>query len=772
MNTPMPSLTPVEPCCGPSVEFFDDRRPSMLELAISYAADGFPVFPCCPATKKPFSPHGFHDATTDEAMIRRWWKNNPDAMIGWPTKGFLVLDVDQPQGPNSLQALEVEHGPLPKTMTTRTPSGGTHYILKSTEAVKNSTSGIGVDLDIRGDGGYIILAGSVNVEGKAYEAIVDLPPAEAPKSLVQMANSCKSGYAKRPKKETVKPDIQKTTYTVKKRYALAALEQEAKKVRTAPEGTRNATLNESAFSIGTLVAGGELTKSDAVNVLTPAAEAAGLSPTEIERTIRSGIEGGAQYPRQAPSDTGKHSTLQKPALGGEEKTYRLTELGNAERFRDQYEDSVRYVSAWGKWIFYDGRRWQVGADDKIRIMAHATVKNLYIEAAQNSDNDMAQKIARWAAQSCKSNSISAMLKEASALLSIDSSVLDANPWLFNCQNCTIDLKTGNFRPHQRHDWITKISPVIFDPEAKAPTFEKVLQVCFSGKRELIDFVQRFAGYCLSGSTKEQCLIIWWGGGANGKSTILNAIAEALGDYAQTTRPETLMVKHRDGIPSDLAKLKGARLVTAAEAEDGHRLAESQIKQMTGGEKIQARALYQDWFEYTPEFKIVLCTNHKPVIRGEDFAIWRRIRLVPFTVTIPEQDRDKDLPDKLRTELPGILTWIITGAAEWLTSGLGNPTEVQEATADYKSEQSVINNFLESCCVVQIDAQVEGGQLFQAFDRWRTNEGQRKITQTKFGKMLSPLGFEKTRSTAGRTIYRGIGLTNPSDYSELFGEKRL
>lgn len=393
-------------------------------------------------------------------------------------------------------------------------------------------------------------------------------------------------------------------------------------------------------------------------------------------------------------------------------------------------------------------------------MAQKTVKGLYVEASNAPDSDMAQKFAKWAAQSCKSSSISAMLKEAAALLAIGPAVLDADPWLFNCGNRTIDLKTGTVRPHSKDDWITKITPVFYDPEAKAPLFKSVLQTCFAGSQELIDFVWRFAGYSLTGSTKEQCIIIWWGKGANGKSTIISPISEALGDYAQTTRPETLMVKKGDGVPSDLAKLKGARLVTAAEAEDGQRLAESAIKQITGGEKIQARALYQDWFEFTPEFKILLCTNHKPIIRGDDHAIWRRIRLVPFTVTIPEGERDKDLPEKLRAELPGILAWMVAGAAEWLKNGLGNPAEVKAATDSYQSEQNILSIFVDTCCILNPSALVEAQPLFQVFDMWRAREGYRKITQTKFGRMLTDLGFEKIRIPgAGRIAYQGIGVEN-------------
>lgn len=535
-----------------------------------------------------------------------------------------------------------------------------------------------------------------------------------------------------------------------KKYGLAALTGEIKTLEGTKEGDRNAQLNKSAFALGQLVAS-EIDQDQVETELLTVAISIGLSESEAKQTIKSGMGAGAKQPRTAPASA-------KVAPTG----YRLTELGNAERFRDQHGGVVRFVSGWKKWLFYDGRRWKVGADDKIRRMAHKTVKNLYAIAAQEPDSDKAGKIATWAKQSCRSSSISAMIKEAAALLAIDPSVLDNSPWLFNCWNCTIDMRTGAVHPHSKDDWLTKITPISYDPASEAPLFKSVLHTCFAGNQELIDFVRRFAGYCMTGSTKEQCIAIWWGGGANGKSTIITPIAEVLGDYAQTTRPETLMIKKNEGIPSDLAKLKGARLVTAAEAEDGHRLAESAIKQMTGGEKIQARALYQDWFEFVPEFKILLCTNHKPIIRGDDHAIWRRIRLIPFNVTIPEQNQDKDLPEKLKAELPGILAWMVSGAAEWMVHGLGNPAEVKEATESYQSEQSVISIFLDSCCTINPDIVVEAQQLFKEFSRWCTSEGHRKITQTKLGKMITDLGFEKTRIPGvGRVAYQGIGLNDPA-----------
>lgn len=718
--------------------------------ALAYARQGWRVFPCN-VNKSPKTKNGFKDATSDEQTIQQWWRKTPASSIGIATglaSGLLVLDVDFPDGPDSLAKLEEEYGPLPATLEQRTGSGGRHLFFKKPIGItiKNSAGKIGPNLDIRCEGGYVIVPPSRGWNSKTgcgtgthYEWVNDLPIAEAPGWLIDMLRG-----DKKPERKVKERPATPGTVT-SSAYGLAALEKEIAILTVTPEGKRNDQLNKSVYVLAQLVAGGELDHESVESELLSVAISIGLPEEEARATIQSGFDAGFKEPRAAPATS---------------NSYHLTELGNAERFRDQHGDVVRYDSTRNKWIYYDGKRWKVGAGDMVRRMAHKTAKDLYVLAAQTTDNDMAQKIAKWAGQSCKSASITAMLKEATALLAIDSAILDAEPWLFNCGNCTINLLTGETHKHRKEDWLTRLSPVDYDPDAKAPIFQKVLNTCFAGKQDLIDFLQRFAGYSLSGSIKEQCIFIWWGSGANGKSTILNALAEASGDYAQTTRPETLMVKKGDGIPSDLAKLKGARLVTAAEAEDGHRLAESQIKQMTGGEKLQARALYQDWFEYIPEFKIVLCTNHRPIIRGDDHAIWRRIRLVPFTVTIPEKDRDKDLPEKLKAELPGILAWMVAGAAEWMKNGLGMPTEVKEATDSYQSEQSVIQIFLDSCCIIKPDEIVESQVLFQAFDSWRTSEGHRKITQTKLGRMLSDLGFEKSRIPGvGRMAYQGLGVNS-------------
>ena len=266
-----------------------------------------------------------------------------------------------------------------------------------------------------------------------------------------------------------------------------------------------------------------------------------------------------------------------------------------------------------------------------------------------------------------------------------------------------------------------------------------------GNEQLIDFLQRAVGYALTGETSEQCLFIFWGGGANGKSTFLQAMSHVLGDYSMSTPTETLLVKRRGAIPNDVARLKGARFVVACEADAENRLAESLIKQMTGGDTISARFLHQEWFDFEPTHKVFFGTNHKPVIKGTDYAIWRRIRLVPFEITIPEDERDKSLPEKLKAEAAGILAWAVQGCLNWQQNGLGAPEEVKAATDSYREEMDMLGEFLKDRCrQSQLMARVSSKDLYEAYTAWCQDNGQEPVGQRAFVSALKEKGFKRSR----------------------------
>src|SRR5439155_4535552 len=336
--------------------------------------------------------------------------------------------------------------------------------------------------------------------------------------------------------------------------------------------------------------------------------------------------------------------------------------------------------------------------------------------------------------------------------------LDADPWALNVLNGTLDLRTGQLRPHRREDLITKLAPVVYDHEARYPLFLAFLDRIFAGNTELIGFVQRAVGYSLTGDVRERVLLILWGGGANGKSTLLETLRSMLGDYAMRTPTETLLVKHDGAIPNDVARLRGARFVSASEADEGKRLAEAQIKDMTGGETLSARFMRAEWFDFKPEFKLWLATNHKPVIRGTDKAIWDRIRLVPFNVRIPDGEQDKGLGAKLRAELPGILAWAVEGCLAWQRDGLGIAQDVQAATASYRAEMDVLAVFIGDVCTVSPAAKVSSKLLFSRYSKWCEANGERPLSQRALGEKLREKGFEPGKvGHRGTRGWLGIGI---------------
>jgi putative DNA primase/helicase len=276
---------------------------------------------------------------------------------------------------------------------------------------------------------------------------------------------------------------------------------------------------------------------------------------------------------------------------------------------------------------------------------------------------------------------------------------------------------------------------------------------------LVSFLQLGFGYSLTGITDERAMFILHGSGANGKSTTIEVKVQILGDYAVRTPTESILVKREGGIPNDLAKLKGARFVYCSEVEEGKRLAESLIKDLTGNDTISARFMRGEWFNFQPSFKLWLATNHKPVIRGTDNAIWSRIRLIPFTVSIPEEERipRSRMMERLTPEFPGILAWAVAGCFDWLKFGLGSPDEVKQATDDYRGEMDILGGFINDCCVLSKDVEGTAKELYESYSKWAEANGEKPVSPRTFGVRLAERGFSKRRNTVGRHCWMGIGL---------------
>lgn len=453
------------------------------------------------------------------------------------------------------------------------------------------------------------------------------------------------------------------------------------------------------------------------------------------------------------------------------RTERLTDVGNAMRLVSLHGRDLRYVPEFKKWLVWDGGRWLMDEDGEIMRRAKDTAAAIYVEAknaAEAGEQGMADKMASHAGRTQSANRIKAMIELAQSEPSIPvrTTELDQNNYLLGVSNGVINLRTGALREPRQKDHLTKQALVAYEPDAHAPLFLAFLDRIMGGNQALVDFIQRAIGYSLTGDTGEQCLFFLHGSGQNGKSTLLTAIKELLGDYAMQCPAETLMAKQGGGnIPNDIARLRGARFVATVETEDGRRFAESMIKQLTGQDTIAARFLFAEYFEFIPNFKIWLGANHKPVIRGDDYAIWRRIRLVPFTVTIPPEERDNGLAAKLKNEYPGILAWAVQGCMEWQRQGLNPPPEVLAATEEYKSEMDLIGKWIEECCITAPHATAKASALYGNYKRWVEDNGGFPLSSTKFGLKLGDRGYRKEKS--GTVVYRGIGLLDTSDSLDSF-----
>jgi putative DNA primase/helicase len=331
---------------------------------------------------------------------------------------------------------------------------------------------------------------------------------------------------------------------------------------------------------------------------------------------------------------------------------------------------------------------------------------------------------------------------------------DADLWLLNTPEGTVDLRTGELREHRRDDYITKITKS--GPGGYRPLWLQFLDRITAGDSELQSFLKRLVGYSLTGSTSEQALFFLYGTGANGKSVFLSTISSLLGDYAKTAPASSFTASSTEQHPTDLAGLRGARFVTAIETEDGVRWAESKIKSLTGGDKIAARFMRCDFFEFIPEFKLVIAGNHKPGLRSVDEAIRRRLHLIPFTITIPEVERDPHLSEKLRAEFPGILAWAIQGSLEWQQHGLNPPDIVRNATADYLASEDAIGRWLEDDCIKDESLWTPGAALSLDYKVWCERTGEKPISPKRLTQALESRGFVQKRTSAARGFV-GVGL---------------
>lgn len=493
----------------------------------------------------------------------------------------------------------------------------------------------------------------------------------------------------------------------------------------------------------------------------------GTGETYGSHTLAKSMEGRTQFYRTpstwemptngtAPPDDGDDATTETDELPAGE--FALTDLGNAHRLVAAWGLALHYCYPWGKWLTWTGKRWHLDDTGQVYRWAKTTVRGIYAEAASAGDDTRSAALSKHAARSQAEARIKAMVSLAESELPVPvlPDQLDAHPWLFACHNGVLDLRTGWLREHARDDLITRVTTVRYDPEATCPRWLAFLEQVMGGDTELISFLQRAVGYSLTGLTSERALFFLHGTGANGKSTFLEALRLVFGEYAMRTPAETLVARAEGAIPNDVARLKGARLVAASETEEGKRLAEALVKALTGGDTISARFMRSEWFDFRPEFKLWLATNHKPVIRGTDRGIWDRIRLIPFEVSIPDAEQDKQLGVKLAAELPGILAWAVAGCLAWQREGLAAPDAVANATEFYREEMDVLAHWLDECCVIEPSASVTGKSLYSSYQGWCERAGERTLSQRWLGSRMTERGFMREQIGHGKVwTWRGI-----------------
>jgi putative DNA primase/helicase len=443
--------------------------------------------------------------------------------------------------------------------------------------------------------------------------------------------------------------------------------------------------------------------------------------------------------------------------------YPQTDSGNGEAFVHLYGAQFRHDHRRGKdgaWLHWDGNRWSL--DERCAYWQHGLLlaRQRHMAADLIENEDMRKKALVWGRKSESRAGVTNTLWAARAMPPVSSLTtdFDKNAWLLSVANGVLDLRTGTLRNARPDDMITRGSCVTFDPLATAPRWLVFLDEIFASNKDLIGFVQRVAGYCLTGDTTEQCLFICWGQGANGKSVLLNTLRAMAGTLGADTAFTTFEVTRSDN-SNDLAGLVNARLVTSKESSEGKQLNEARVKAVTGHEPVTCRFLYNEFFTYVPTWKVLLAVNHKPEIRGTDNGIWRRIRLLPFTVSFQGKREDKRLEDKLMAELPGILNWALQGCLEWQALGdLCAPAVVTDATREYRAESDAVGRFLDDCTCAQEIGGARATELYQAFVKWTKANGEEGTSNVRFARSMKERGLATTHDMYG-SFYPGLGITH-------------
>ena len=431
----------------------------------------------------------------------------------------------------------------------------------------------------------------------------------------------------------------------------------------------------------------------------------------------------------------------------------MTELGHAHRFVEVFEHQVRYVPSWKKWLVWDGTRWEQDTTNRPTRWMAAIARTVTAHAIASGDKSATQGAKRLESRSSVAGALA--LASAQQQLVVDYRVLDADPFLLNCRNGTLDLRTDELRPHDPADLLTKVAGAAYEPDAKSAEFDRFLSE-IQPSEEMQQYVACLLGHALEGRQVTHILPIFVGPGANGKTTLINQVKLALGEYAGEAAPGLLIARHFDQHPTEVADLHGLRLVTLQETDRNRNLAEATVKRLTGGDRVKARRMGQDFWEFVPSHTFVMVTNHKPIVQGTDEGIWRRLQIVPFSVRITKED--EALPDRLALDAEATLAWLVDGYRSWKADGLVQPAAVVTATEEYRKESDVLGRFLSERCEQVLTDETRSAILYHAFEDWCDSNGERPGTQMAFSTELTNRGYDKKHTRHGK-VWKGLRLVD-------------
>ncbi|GAB5376488.1 MAG: hypothetical protein AcusKO_29500 [Acuticoccus sp.] len=804
---------------------------AILDAALAYAARGWPIFPCesaqkpHPRSKAPLTEHGLKDASTDTETIRGWWARWPDALIGLPTGselGAFVVDLDPRTSTceELLEALETHIGaPVGDPVIAVTQSGGWHLYFAMPEGgaeIKNRAgrrSGLVANVDVRGNGGYVIAPPSVMSDGKQYAwrrrddgtRGLNAPPPQLVDAILRQGAFAKDNEKAREQHSARVADLGEHV----RKYALSALEAETRDLAGAAEGTRNDRLNETAFRLGTLVGAGALSESLVRAALEDVASA-WPNLRKSRATIKSGLQAGIAQPRDLSEierrSFGRPHTPNRPDLptsqglaGGDRAAaseaeitercagFELNDTGNAHRLLSRYRDDILHIRDVG-WSVWDGKRWSLdGGAEAVSRMAQETARAIRLERRHINTPDDAQREKLMSARvkfSIASGNISrinAMTAIAATHASVMASELDVDPMAINVQNGTLRVKWVDdpecpdpdvvrqipeleLCPHNPADRISRLMTVAYDPEAKCPRWEAFVER-FLPDPDVRWWMQRWHGYGLTGLTDAQLLCFNYGLGANGKSTFIEAIRRMMGDYAASLPPEAVtgeQSRRSDQATPEFARLVGVRLVAVGELPKDKPLKDDTIKLLTGGEPMLVRHLNQGFFELRPTFKAVMTGNHQPRADGSDYAIFRRLRLVLWPTRLSEEERKPmaEILGGFQEEAPGILNWLLRGLLGYLQHGLGAPDAILHATEEYRSEMDPVGEFAKQCLVEYPDGRVPARNLYEVYMLWCRTNAVYARKETTFAKDMAAKGYQKSKGRIRE--YLNVRLVNVPD----------